>query len=303
MLLIPDNTTLRSFIPNSFAPRPDSQSLFDKITPFLQSAEIWFKSEFIPENLLLGIISEAQQQDDPLYFLPRRIVAMRAWQNAIPSIDIVVGNNGVGVVETASLKPASKAKIDNLLLSVASELDRNIEMLLPLLPTINGWIGSAQAEKFRATLFPTFRILRRLGFDDDLWNRWLRISQRIRTIEDEIGEKWISAPVLKKIRLQNLRILAGSRAATCLDCGANEVSADIIVRNLIAKVKSAVSIIIGAETDGINTQHMAKPYLEEANAIIRNNPAIFPEWEDSPTARFFKTPAFRNRPGSTAFYF
>lgn len=303
MLLIPDNTTLRSFIPNSFAPRPDSQSLFDKITPFLQSAEIWFKSEFIPENLLLGIISEAQQQDDPLYFLPRRIVAMRAWQNAIPSIDIVVGNNGVGVVETASLKPASKAKIDNLLLSVASELDRNIEMLLPLLPTINGWIGSTQAEKFRVTLFPTFRILRRLGFDDDLWNRWLRISQRIRTIEDEIGEKWISAPVLNHLRLLNMRILAGYKYLEIPDGGADDECAQVIVRNLISKVKSAVCIIIEDKADRFDAWHMAKPYLEEANAIIRNNPAIFPEWDDSPTARFFKITAFRNRPGSTAFYF
>jgi hypothetical protein len=303
MLLIPDNTTLRSFIPNSFSPLPDSQSLFDKITPFLQSAEIWFKSEFIPENLLLGIISEAQQQDDPLYFLPRRIVAMRAWQNAIPAIDIVVGNNGVGVVETATLKPASKAKIDNLLLSVASELDRNIEMLLPLLPTINGWIGSAQAEKFRATLFPTFWILRRLGFDDDLWNRWLRISQRIRTIEDEIGEQWISTPVLHRLRIINMRIVAGSWDFGLPDNVAHIEDVSLMVWKLISSVQHAVGLIIGAEQEGRDTQYLAKPYLEKANAIIRNNPAIFPEWEDSPTARFFKTPAFRNSPGSTAFYF
>lgn len=314
MLLIPDNTTLRSFIPNSFSSVDGSPSLFDKIAPFLHSAEIWFKTEFIGEDMLARIISEAQAQDDPLYFLPRRIVAMRAWMTAIPAIDIVISANGVGVVETNSLKPASKAKIDNLLSSVAKELDRNIEQLLQLLPSVAGWTESQQAAKFRATLFPTFQIVRSLGYDEDLWSRWLSLTPRIRAIEDEIGEKWISAPVLEKIRIDNLRIIAGNPIGNkislhkfgCPDCGVTEMSVSqtegIAIEKLISKVKAAVSIILDSD-DSPQQKAAANRYLEEANAIVRNNPAVFPEWEDSPTARFFSTPAFRNRPASTGYFF
>lgn len=292
MLLIPDNTTLRSFIPNSFSTLPDQPSLFDKITPFLQSAEIWFCSEFIPVRILGNMIELAQSQEDPRYFLPRRIVALRAWQTALPAIDIVIGTNGAGVVETNNLKPASKAKIDNLMQSVAEELDRNIGLLLLLLPKIDGWINTGQADKFKATLFPSFHILDCLGYRTDLWNKWLHVSQRIHTIEDEIGDRWISMPVLNRIRIINIGIMDGRQ---------QPVAHEIL--ELISRVKAAVRIVLSSNNGPGTLVLAAKPYLEEANAIIRNNPGIFPEWNDSPTARFFKTPAFRNRPDSTAYFF
>ena len=285
MLLIPDNTTLRSFIPNSFSSLPNEPTLFDKLVPFIRSAETWFLRNIIPENVIVSVIDRALSQDDPLYFLPRRIVALKAWLLAIPSVDVVIGNNGIGVVETNSLKPASKAKIDRLLSSVADELDIVLEALLPMLPEIPGWLDSPQADTFRKTLFPTFRILRQRGVSNDLWNNWVAISPKIHDIENEIGESWISVPVLERLRRANLD---------------PDLRRDPLLSLLISKVKAAVRIMLD------NPQAATCPplrQLEEANAIVRGNTDRFPEWCMSPTARFFKTPAFRNSPDSSAYFF
>lgn len=295
MLIIPDNSTLRSFIPNSFAALEGQQTLFERMAPFLQSAELWFFANFISEQITHYIIQETTSNDEPLYFLPRRIVALRAWINAAPSLDIVISHNGLSVIETNNAKPASKAKIDRLLASLSSDLDQNIDALLPLLPSIDGWTASPTAAQFRATLFPDFSILRSIGISSDLYAQWLALTARIADIEDEIAEQWISLPLLQQLRLVNLEGKATHQQLF-----------------VISKIKAAVRKLLTA--DGAEVLHSSAitprlsldiclSQLEEAVDFIRENPHDFPLWHTSHTARRFSTRPFRNKKSSSAYFF
>ncbi len=202
MLLIPDNTTLRSFIPNTFASQTQSSTLFDKMEPMLIEAEIWLTSHLIPEELLQEIVEEATSQADAMYFIPRRLVALMAWKAAIPSIDIVVTPNGIGVTETNTLKPAAKAKIDRLIQAVSESIDATLKRLIQLLPTIHGWSNTVQGQSFRQTLFPNLDYLSALGIFGNLWNWHEAITPQIKAVEDRLAEDYISPELLNALRFE-----------------------------------------------------------------------------------------------------
>ncbi len=289
MIAIPDDTTLRLFIPNSFRTLDGQPALYDKISPFLRSAEIWFCSNFMDSSTLAGIVDRAQSQDDELYFLTRRIIALKAWINALPSIDVVVTANGLGTVESQTLKPASKAKVDRLLSTAQADLEQNISSLIGMLHTIPGWLSSDAAERFRATLFPGFGILRQLGITSDLWDNWLSLSQKISAVEDTIADSWVSRPLMRRLREKNL-----SRTLDPLEL------------RIVTNVKAAVRRIMTdptLRTVPAGDEWKALPQLEEAVNIIRENICRFPEWKSSPVARLFSAPVFRNRADSSAFFF
>ena len=255
MIAIPDDTTLRLFIPNSFRTLDGQPALYDKISPFLRSAEIWFCSNFMDSSTLAGIVDRAQSQDDELYFLPRRIIAL----------------------------------VDRLLSTAQADLEQNISSLIGMLHTIPGWLSSDAAERFRATLFPGFGILRQLGITSDLWDNWLSLSQKISAVEDTIADSWVSRPLMRRLREKNL-----SRTLDPLEL------------RIVTNVKAAVRRIMTdptLRTVPAGDEWKALPQLEEAVNIIRENICRFPEWKSSPVARLFSAPVFRNRADSSAFFF
>lgn len=270
MLLIPDNKTLRSFIPNTMAPAMGERPLFDKISPFLVSAENWFKENFIPENILKDIVKSASDENDPLYFLPRRIVVLRAWINAMPAIDVVVGPTGVGVTETQALKPASKAKVDRLIDSTKAELDYNIESLLEIIWRIPGWLESYQADKFRSSLFPDFSILDVLNVKKDRYENYLVYIHRASIIERRMAREWISDPIMARLR------------------------SDLLARLAKGEVRKVAEIIRRAVIEELRTGIEDRGSIEDATNIIRSNKVLFPEWETTDTASRFSAPHFRN---------
>lgn len=270
MILIPDNSTLREFIPNTLAPAMGETPLYHKIQPFLVAAENWFTENFIPVNILKEIVDKASDENDPLYFLPRRIVVLKAWINAMPSIDVVIGPTGVGVTETASLKPASKAKVDRLLDATCSELDYNIEALVNILWRIPDWLESRQADRFRASLFPDFSLLDALGLNKDRYRNWLVFSDRASIIERRIAREWISVPVLVRLRSNLLARV----------CKGLELEVAQLVRSAVV--------------EELRTGIEQKAAIEDATNIIRKNRSAFPEWAVTDTAARFNTPNFQN---------
>lgn len=270
LLLIPDNATLRSFIPNTQAPVVGERTLYEKISPFLVSAENWFKSNFIPEHILKDIVDNATDENDPLYFLPRRIVVLKAWLNAMPSIDVVISPTGVGVTETATVKPASKAKVDKLLEATNEELDYNIESLINIIWRIPEWLKTHEADKFRNSLFPDFSLLDALDIRKDRYKNWLVYTHRASIIERRIAREWISDPVMARLRSNLL-------ARLCK--GEEKVVADLLCGAVIEELRT------GVEQRGA---------IEDATNKIISDPVLFPEWKTTDTAARFNAPIFRN---------
>lgn len=277
MTLITDNATFRRFIPNSFANTIDgSASLFDKAWPFLEAAEIWFTSRFLAPDILTALTS-----GDTL-FLARRAVSLKAWLSALPSIDVLITHNGVGVAETPSLKPASKAKIDRLLQSLEAELDSVLEQLTAIIGKIPGFHTSEPARLFRRTLFRTFTDLRQLGISSRFLDRFLEIIPRIEDAQRHIARLWVSSPVMK--RLLSQETFSG------------------IEQDLVSEIKAAVADMIAQREPG-KLRPWNSPvssHLQEAAHIVISNPGTFPEFIGSSTEVLFKTESFRNDKKSSA---
>lgn len=278
MLLIPDNNTFRQFVPNTMAPAMGETPLYSKIRSFLVSAENWFCNNFIPRDILKRIVQEATDENDPLYFLPRRIVVLKAWAAAVPSIDVVVGPTGVGVTETSSLKPASKAKIDNLLSATNNELDANIEALVNIIYRVPDWLNCNTAERFRTSLFPDFQILDVLGVDRERYKNWLVYTSRAANIERRIARESISIPVMSRLR---------SRLLARLATGVELEVAKLIQYAVVEELRSGIE---------------QKAPVEDAVNIIRQDKVNFPEWDHTDTADRFKAPAFRNHKHSSGYF-
>ncbi len=293
MILIPDNTTLRSFIPNTMAPVKGETTLFDKIKPFLVAAENWFCENLIPLSLLQHYIEEAMEEDDPLYFLPRRIVCLQAWMNAVPAIDVVVGPTGVGVTETASLKPAAKAKIDNLIASTIAERDRNIESLIAHLRVDSRWIGSRAADKFRCSLFPDFRVVDAMGVTKERWTAYLGLTHKASVIEDIIGRRWISTEVLQDLRSRS--ILPDS------DDDHNHHGKDRLIREVTELLRDVELDVMRSDSVFLE-RNLDKERLCDITNTIRRNPDVFPKWRHSSAAGRFNGPVFENRKESSGYW-
>lgn len=286
MILIPDNSTLRSFIPNTFASSvADVPTLYEKLSPFLQSSEEWLFSNLIPREMMERIIDATQSQDEPLYFFPRRVVALRAWAAAVPSLDVVVSHNGIGTVQTQTLAPASKAKIDRLIQSSMNELNTCISGLIGHLHGVQGWHKTSQGAVYRSTLFRSYDSLPLSVWKYDesedpvtVHDRFRDLVPKIVDIENQIGEFWISMPTLK--RLRDLR----GEPETC-------------EAYVMSRVRSAVRRIL--EGDGCCVSVPPMYELEQSVAYILSHPDHFPEFRGTSTERLFKSPAFRNRCGSS----
>lgn len=287
-MIIPDDYTLRKFLPNTFTPAIGEQPLFEKIEPFIISAEKWFESNFMPAEIIEQHIDLATTQEEKFYFLPRRIVALKAWLHAIPAIDIVVTANGIGVIETNTLKPASKFKIERLAEAVSAELDQCLDQLIKALPELHEWPDSPQGQYFASTLFPDFGILRTQGIRLDLWEEYTSLIPKITDIESEFADLWISHEIMARLR----------RAIITRTTNRHEAF-------VASKIKAAVRCRLSSLHPPLdaNIKKSETRNLEEANAYIRQHDREFPEWRHSSTHKFFSTPNFKNKPGSTAYFF
>ena len=292
MLLIPDNTTLLQFIPNTMGTLPGQATLYDKIRPYLVTAEAWLTQYLIPEELLAQIVDDARSGDDPLYHLPRRLVALKGWIRALPSIDVVVSANGLQVIETNNTKPASKAKVDRMIESLTDELDSVLAQLIERLHTVPGWIGTEQAGWFRETLFQDLSILRTLGIYRNWWDSYVSLQPKLRDIEDAIARDYVSAPVMAQLRALSLTRKLGNvekKLASLIKTA---------VRKTLSRCKGSVYEIHGPYSFSSGEY----PELEECVSLILQNVCRFPGWGDSPQARYFASNNFRNKKSSPAYF-
>lgn len=62
--------------------------------------------------------------------------------------------------------PASKERIERLLLSLEKQRDDALAVILTMLPDAHHWTASEQFNYFAATMFPTLDIVHQLGFAD-----------------------------------------------------------------------------------------------------------------------------------------
>lgn len=83
----------------------------------------------------------------------RAFVIIDTFLEKFHSRDIILTNNGFGIVSNQNLAPASKQRVDELKHELEWQRDRQRERLVNLLRVTEGWADSVQAETQIATLF------------------------------------------------------------------------------------------------------------------------------------------------------
>ena len=281
MMLITSDEQLRRLIPNVFATVEGEPSLFEKLTPFLETSEDWAKQHFVPDDLF-ELIAESSASAETeadnstvaaLCLTLEKAIVCEAYKNAIPSLDLVLTPNGFGIVSNQNVAPASKERVERLLASLEQERDRNIEQLLLRLPFVEGWEQSAQGKYFAATMFPFLGLCRRLAIREHLWDEYLHLHDRLIKIENVLAETYFSQEQMQVFRSKVI-----NQMRTCLP----------IEEQVIRSLQSLEMLLVS------DMQVHPQSFYDLVN-IIREHPVEFPCWHSSPVAELYSPAVFKNK--------
>lgn len=289
MMLITSDEQLRRLIPNVFATVEGEPSLFEKLTPFLETSEDWAKQHFVPDDLF-ELIAESSASAETeadnstvaaLCLSLEKAIVCEAYKNAIPSLDLVLTPNGFGIVSNQNVAPASKERVERLLASLEAERDRNIEQLLLRLPTIEGWEQSEQGKYFAATMFPFLGLCRRLAIREHLWDEYQHLHDRLIKIENVLAETYFSQEQMDVFRQH---VMNQMRLCHPLE--------EQVIRSLQSLELMLVS----------DMQVHNQSFYDLVN-IIREHSDIFLAWHVSETAKLYSPQIFVNKKKSSAYWF
>ena len=129
MKLITTDAQLRAHIPNIIASVKGETPFIERLSHFLDLAEDWVRTTFTSESTFNTICGYTDSNE--IKIICSRLVVADALRRAIPSLDIVLTPNGFGVVSTQNLAPASKPRVDRLVVSMLSHRDDCIAAFLP----------------------------------------------------------------------------------------------------------------------------------------------------------------------------
>jgi len=102
---------------------------FSDVEPYIQSAEIWIKSQVLGKDLY-DLVNAENFADEDLLRLCRSVIGNQAFWEAIPFLDLVLTNNGFAVISAQNKVPASKERVDRLREQCLVRRDSETELLI-----------------------------------------------------------------------------------------------------------------------------------------------------------------------------
>lgn len=156
-------------IPNTLLEVEGEIPLATKLEPWIQSAKDWLETEYIGPDDFLNMADNARAI---------RIVVLKAFVYAIPSLDLVVTPTGFGVISTDSVAPASKERIERLLESLRNKIDGELDLLLEFCHKYPEWRTSGRGKYFCSTFLSSMRDYHKMVFDsyDDMRSEAMHIE-------------------------------------------------------------------------------------------------------------------------------
>ena len=282
-VLIPDNNVLLQFVPNVLKSVQGETLLFDKIAPHLEVAEAWLTTTFLSEAVLAKLPQEAST--NKLLHYSRMAVVAEAMLHAVPQLDLVLTPNGFGIVSNSNIAPASKERVERLLLSLEKMRDDTLAVLLPLLASTEAWATSDPCQYFCQTLYPWLDLPRKLGSTDHVWQSFQELHEKQVAIEERLAHDFFSA-----------ELLATLRQAELLGSWSETPSAP--------HYKRAWRHIFAIELYMLREDEVPVPSCIEVVNALRNAPdGVFEEWKQSETAALFENHGYKNKKQSSGYWF
>lgn len=277
MKIITTDEQLRAFVPNVFVSVAGEPTFFQKLEPFLLSAETWAEQR-ITGPAALDEMAQMQPERIELHLLSVIIVS-EAFRQAVPSLDLVLTANGFGIVSNTNVVPASKERITRLVDSLESTRDDAISSVLPYLDKLDGWANTEQQTWFKATLFPMPSMIVKLGYTTKIWQSYLSVLDQFSVVETEIAEQWLSPEYMQLLR----------------SYGLNESAAPAPDRRILDGVRRAV-------LSAVKNSRLPVPLLDSLVNYIIGHPEEYQVWHDSDTAKLFNPPVFVNKKESHGYF-
>ena len=280
MKIITDNTTLLDLVPNVLTTVEGEKTLYDKLEPWLITAEQWVCDTFTGSQELETIAADSTTT---VWQQVANVIACEAMRQAIPSLDVVLTPNGFGIVSNQNVAPASKERVERLIESMTAGRDLNIDYLLDSLSEREDWLQTKQRDWWCQTLLQSPRDAE-LGVYGPEWtgNRWeafIELRERARNIEAAIAERWVSEALMERLRQAIITPGSPSKDAA-----------------LALRLRDCVFAELKGEPRRCRM-------LDSVVNYVRQQPEEYPEWADSDTAKLFDPPVFRNKKDSSGYFF
>ena len=286
-LLIPDNNVLLQFVPNVLKSVQGETLLFDKIAPHLEVAEAWLMTTFLSEAVLTELLSVSENANNKLLHYARMAVVAEAMLHAVPRLDLVLTPNGFGVVSNTNIAPASKERVERLLLSLEKMRDDTLAVLLPLLTQDVAWATSDPCLYFEQTLYPWLDLPRKLGSTDHAWLHYQELHSKLIAIEERLAHDFFSCELLNVLRKTNLH-----------NDWENTASAP--------HYRSAWQHIFAIVLFMLREEEANPPFascIEVVNSLRNAPDGIFEEWKQSETAALFENHGYKNDKRKGGYWF
>ncbi|MBD5386651.1 hypothetical protein HDR70_02030 [bacterium] len=278
-------------IPNTICEGIGETPLEVRIEPWMQEARQWFCREISPEELL----------SEQMLPSADTIIQCRALWNAAPALDVTMHPNGLAVVNTDSLVPASAERSAEFRKSIMKLMMDTITNLLPQLHKIPGWSKSNPSIKiWRATVYRTPQDICTTALLPYEWDSIHTAVATIRSIEDHKAATVWSPEMLAVIRnfdYGNDDLMRTQVILQLRNCIRTAVSS-IIPATQLGKVQTANSAFLIQHLDN-KIAHAIEQYIN----ICRDNPDICHAWHHSKTASLYNPTPFRNKKDSSAYFF
>lgn len=281
--LIPNNEVLLKFVPNVLKSVQGETLLFDKIAPHLEVAEAWLTTTFLSEVVFAKLPHEAST--NKLLHYSRMTVVAEAMLHAVPQLDLVLTPNGFGIVSNSNIAPASKERVERLLLSLEKMRDDTLAVLLPLLASTEAWATSDPCQYFEQTLYPWLDLPRKLGSTDHSWQRYQELHSKLIAIEERLAHDFFSCELLATLRQAELLGKWGEIPSAPHN-------------------KRAWRHIFAIELYMLREDEVPVPSCIEVVNSLRNAPdGIFEEWKQSETAALFENHGYKNDKRKGGYWF
>lgn len=281
--LINDNITLLKYTPNTLKAVAGEQSLYDKIQFHLMQSETWLTATFLSTDTLSRI--KTYSDSTPLLHHCRMALAADAMLHAVPQLDLILTPNGFGIVSNQNIAPASKERIERLLLSLEKLRDDALAIILAMLPEAHHWTTSPQYGYFAATMFPTLDLVTSLGYSDHIWQRYQDIHTQLLTIEHRLESDFFSHELMTALRTANI-----------LSQWDNTLAPD--------QYKRIYQRIAAIEFSVLRIGEYPMPSIIDTVNIIRSSKGnAFAEWKNSETSKLFEDHGYKNKKQSSGYFF
>lgn len=282
--VIKDDATLREYIPNVIGMVDDERSLYAKLRPEIELAEGWLEENLTGSTMLDKIAAGGR---DARYEALATAIVSRSFAAGIPQLDLVLTPNGFGIVSNANVAPASKERIERLIVTLQRRESESLTMLLRHLRRDSDWHNSEQCRWLAKSIIQDLNLATKFGnkngpyeeCDTDRWGVFLTLRQKAYDIEAEIANGWISPQLMARLR----------------ECEATATYSE--------ETGALVSFVKGVVCTAIRTGELNRKLLDDAVTYIRAYPDLFPEWHSSETAKLFAPPIFANAKGAGGYFF